>query len=29
MPLYAKAKGKQLAELPPYQSNVTGIAPIR
>lgn len=29
MLLYAKAKGKQLAALPPYQSNVKSIAPIR
>jgi predicted Zn-dependent protease len=29
MPLYAKAKGKQLAGLPPYLSNVSGIAPIQ
>lgn len=29
MPLFAKAKGKTLAALPPYTSNVKGIAPIR
>lgn len=29
MPLYAKAKGVQPASLPPYTSNVKGIAPIR
>ena len=29
MPLYAKAKGKPLTALPPYQSNVKSIAPIR
>lgn len=28
MPLYAKAKGKELAKLPPYQTNVKGIAPV-
>ncbi|WP_194725252.1 M48 family metallopeptidase [Noviherbaspirillum malthae] len=29
MPLYAKAKGVQPTALPPYQTNVKGIAPIR
>ncbi|HJV73189.1 MAG TPA: M48 family metallopeptidase [Noviherbaspirillum sp.] len=29
IPLYAKAKGKSPTELPPYQSNVTGMAPIK
>jgi hypothetical protein len=29
MPIYANAKGKQITALPPYQSNVKGIAPIR
>ncbi|HZW13725.1 MAG TPA: M48 family metallopeptidase [Noviherbaspirillum sp.] len=29
MPLYAKAKGVQPTALPPYQSNVKGIAPIK
>jgi predicted Zn-dependent protease len=29
MPLFAKAKGMQLAALPPYQSNVKGVGPIR
>jgi predicted Zn-dependent protease len=29
MPLYAKAKGKEIAALPPYQSNVTGIEPVK
>jgi predicted Zn-dependent protease len=29
MPLYAKLKGKPVAELPPYESNVAGIAPTR
>jgi predicted Zn-dependent protease len=28
LPLYAKAKGAEPAALPPYQSNVKGIAPI-
>ena len=29
MPLYAQAKGKPLAALPPYESNVKGVGPIR
>lgn len=29
LPLYARAKGTTVAALPPYQSNVKGIAPIR
>lgn len=29
MPLYARAKGTTVAALPPYQSNVEGIAPVR
>lgn len=29
MPLYAKAKGVQQTSLPPYQSNVKGIGPIK
>lgn len=29
MPLYAKAKGTQPTALPPYQTNVKGIAPIK
>lgn len=29
MPLYAKAKGVQPTALPPYQTNVNGIAPIK
>lgn len=29
MPLYAKAKGTQMAALPPYQTNVKGIAPVK
>lgn len=29
MPLYAKTKGKPLTELPPYQSNVAGMAPVK
>lgn len=28
MPLYARSKGATLASLPPYQSNVRGIAPV-
>lgn len=28
MPLYAKAKGQSLASLPPYRSNMKGIAPV-
>lgn len=29
MPLYAKSKGKTVAALPPYQTNVKGIAPVK
>ncbi|MDB5793835.1 MAG: family peptidase [Noviherbaspirillum sp.] len=29
MPLYAKAKGRAVADLPPYRTNVEGIAPTR
>jgi predicted Zn-dependent protease len=29
MPLYAKAKGTSVKALPPYQTNVRGIAPVR
>jgi predicted Zn-dependent protease len=29
MPLYAKTQGRPAAELPPYQTNVAGIAPTR
>jgi predicted Zn-dependent protease len=29
MPIYAKVKGKSISELPPYESNVAGIAPTR
>jgi predicted Zn-dependent protease len=29
MPLYAKAKGTSVKTLPPYQSNVQGIAPVK
>jgi predicted Zn-dependent protease len=29
MPLYAKVKGRQISELPAYQTNVSSIAPVR
>ncbi|MGL4574426.1 MAG: M48 family metallopeptidase [Burkholderiaceae bacterium] len=29
MPLYAKTQGKTVAQLPPYQTNVPGIAPVK
>jgi predicted Zn-dependent protease len=29
MPLYARTKGRELAALPPYQSNVKGVGPVR